>query len=113
MRLIGLLIVIVIVAFLVYKGAGNFIGTKNQTPQKAVAQIDKTKDFACKQNLKMLNDFVKNYVSANGVDNPSEIDLSDLLEYGLRLPKCPAGGQYVFKDGKFYCTVHSKENGEE
>jgi len=108
MRLIGLLIVVAIIGFFVYKGAGNFIGTKEQTPQKAVAQIDKTKEFTCKQNLKMLNDFVKSYISANGINNPDEVMLEDLFEYGLQLPKCPSGGEYVFKDGKFYCTVHSK-----
>jgi len=108
MRLLVLLIVVGIIGYLVYTGAGNFVGTKNQTPAKAQAQIDKTKELTCKQNLKMLNDFVKTYMSTHGVDNPADITIDQLKEYGLQVPKCPAGGEYVFEDGRFYCTVHSE-----
>lgn len=108
MRLLILLIVVGIIGYIVYTGAGNFIGTKNQTPAKAQSQIDKTKELACKQNLKMLNDFVKTYMATHGVNNAEDITLEDLKEYGLQIPECPAGGEYVFENGRFYCTIHSK-----
>ncbi len=108
MRLLILLVVVAVIGYLVYTGAGDFVGTKNQTPAKAQAQIDKTKELACRQNLKMLNNFVKTYMSTHGVDNPEDITLEDLKEYGLQIPKCPAGGEYIFENGRFYCTVHSK-----
>ncbi len=109
MRLIILLIVVGIIGYLVYTGAGDFVGVKKNNPVAAKAQIDKTKEFTCKQNLKMLNDFVKTYMSTHGIDDPAQISIDELKEYGLQIPECPAGGEYVFEDGKFSCTVHSEK----
>ncbi len=108
MRLLILLVVVGVIGYLVYTGTGDFVGVKKNNPVSAQVQIDKTKEFACEQNLKMLNDFVKTYMSTHGIDNPEDVTLDELKQYGLRLPHCPAGGKYVFEDGKFYCTVHSK-----
>ena len=108
MRLLILLIVVGVIGYMVYTGAGNFLGTKNMTPGKAQTQIDKTRELSCRQNLKMLNDFVKTYMATHGVDDPADITIDQLKEYGLRIPKCPSGGEYVFENGKFYCTIHSK-----
>ncbi len=108
MRILILLIIVGIIGYLVYTGGGNFVANKQNSPAQAQTQIDKTKELACKQNLKMLNDFVKTYMSTHGVDNPLDITIDQLKEDGLKIPKCPAGGEYLFEDGRFYCTVHSK-----
>ncbi|BBB32823.1 hypothetical protein TTHT_1306 [Thermotomaculum hydrothermale] len=108
MRLIVLLIVVGVIGYLVYTGAGDFVGTKSNPPAKAQAQIDKTKELACRQNLKMLNDFVKTYMSTHGIDDPADVTIEQLKEYGLQIPECPAGGEYYLEDGKFYCTIHSE-----
>ncbi len=107
MRFVLLLIVAVVLSFLVYRNFGSVSGTNVNSPSAVQSAVEKTKNFACERNLKMLNDFVKNYMSAHGIDNSSEVSVEQLKDFGLVIPQCPEGGEYFFQDGKFYCTVHS------
>jgi competence protein ComGC len=97
---VSILLTLLILAVL-YFGYFRMQGTSERGTH--IQSLEASKDVACRVQRQQIERDVQMYTASH--DGPPR-SLDDLERAGIRIPRCPEGGQYALEGSHVTCSVH-------
>ncbi len=69
-----------------------------------IKAIDTSKAFSCKMQRGQIERELNTWAATHDGQVPTDLD--DLARSGIRIPKCPEGGEYSLEEKHVHCSVH-------